>query len=399
MDSEWLSQKREKRLQRALECEDLLPEQKQTLERLNAYWARKGLSFAARANYVTQAQYLGRFLRKPYERATREDLEAYVSQIAERHHPRSAAQMKLVLKVLYKAMLQPSGRGHPDVVSWIQASRSEKRQNHARELLSPAEVLSLAKAANHPRDRAIIMVLYESAMRAGELVNLRVGDVHFDQYGARLALRGKTGERMVRIIRSVKDLQIWLSDYHPNKDDPDSPLFLSLSKRGPRRPVMHDGLRLALLKARSSAGLKKGVHPHLFRHSRLTELARELSQSELNVFAGWAGDSKMARVYIHLGGDDVDQKLLRNAGLLKQQANNPPDPLAVKICGRCHADNPATSSTCRTCTSPLDEKQARTLADEHEKLAKNLPKLMKILDDPRIKELLSTPPAAAGISG
>lgn len=47
------------------------------------------------------------------------------------------------------------------------------------------------------------------------------------------------------------------------------------------------------------------------------ELAKTLSESELKVFAGWTAHSPMAKLYIHLYGDDVDRKMLEKVGFLK----------------------------------------------------------------------------------
>ena len=62
--------------------------------------------------------------------------------------------------------------------------------------------------------------------------------------------------------------------------------------------------------------IKKKIYPHLLRHSRLTELAKELTEQELKVFAGWVAGSNMAQIYVHLSGSDVSNKLLSNAGLI-----------------------------------------------------------------------------------
>ncbi|MEM4505728.1 MAG: hypothetical protein QXE94_06675 [Candidatus Bathyarchaeia archaeon] len=47
------------------------------------------------------------------------------------------------------------------------------------------------------------------------------------------------------------------------------------------------------------AGLKREVWPYLFRHSSLTALAKILTESKLELYAGWVHGSKMARRHVH----------------------------------------------------------------------------------------------------
>ena len=60
----------------------------------------------------------------------------------------------------------------------------------------------MLNAARTTRDRTVIAVLYESGTRVSEMCGLAVGDVEFDQYGARIIVDGKTGVRRVRSMPS-----------------------------------------------------------------------------------------------------------------------------------------------------------------------------------------------------
>ena len=56
--------------------------------------------------------------------------------------------------------------------------------------------------------------MYESGARPEEFLRLTNLDIKVDSKGAVFMLRGKTGERRVRIISFVKLLQQWL-ELHP----------------------------------------------------------------------------------------------------------------------------------------------------------------------------------------
>jgi integrase/recombinase XerD len=389
MDSAWLHADREKDLRNALRCEDIAPAQRETIHRLDAHWARRGLSVASRRHYVGLAKDLGRFLGRPFEEASKQDLEKYVTSLVERHSPHTVVRKKLFVKVFYKALLAPGSKGHPEIVEWIGASRAELNHRKPIELISKETVLRLAAATLNPRDRALIAVLYESAARVGEMINLRIADVSFDAYGARIKLRGKTpGERTVRLIWSALELQRWIEDHHPLRRNPEAPVFIADSRRVRAQALLHDGMGRILNRAARGAGLNRRIHAHLFRHSRLTELAKELSESELKIFAGWSGDSKMAKVYIHLSGEDVERKMLSKAGLLQAVQNESENVLAVRACVRCGQKNPPSSYSCTKCMVPLAEDDVRRTVQAQEKVAAHWETILQILEHPNLKELL-----------
>lgn len=92
----------------------------------------------------------------------------------------------------------------------------------------------MAESCNNPRDRALILLIYETGGRVREIRSLSLGAISFDKYGAILTLGGKTGGRRVRIIFSATTLAEWLN-HHPIKDDPDSPLWTSFDEVGSKR--------------------------------------------------------------------------------------------------------------------------------------------------------------------
>lgn len=59
---------------------------------------------------------------------------------------------------------------------------------------------------------------------------------------------------------------------------------------------------------------------------------------------GWTKDSKMASVYYHLSGKEVDEKLIE---VLNKE---------TKKCLRCEEINPSSYRFCKKCSSPLDIK-------------------------------------------
>ena len=130
------------------------------------------------------------------------------------------------------------------------------------------------------------------------------------------------------------------------------------------------------------AGIKKRVYPHLFRHSRATHLASHLTEAQMKQYFGWVQASKMASVYVHLSGRDVDKALLRLNGI-EVEEDREELKFKPKICPRCKAKNSPDAKFCSNCGFCLDEKTAIQLEElraKADKLMSELVKNPKVLD-------------------
>lgn len=101
----------------------------------------------------------------------------------------------------------------------------------AREdLLTESDRIRLLYACGeNARDRALIDYFYDSGTRPGEILNLQIKYVKFDQHGVILQVDGKTGTRKVRLVETIANLSAWLN-VHPFRDNPNAPLWINLKK-------------------------------------------------------------------------------------------------------------------------------------------------------------------------
>ena len=98
------------------------------------------------------------------------------------------------------------------------------------------------------------------------------------------------------------------------------------------------------------------MNPHMFRHSRATHLACHLTEAQMKEYFGWVQASRMAAIYVHLSGRDVDHALLKLHGIKTDKGDQQPDQLESKPCSRCKTINPCTGRYCSLCGLPLDDK-------------------------------------------
>jgi integrase/recombinase XerD len=122
------------------------------------------------------------------------------------------------------------------------------------------------------RDRAIVWLLKDGAVRIGEALDLRLGDVHWA--GHRLTIRCSKS-RNQRIVPLSDEALASLSDYlrlERPKDLSHDFVFVCLGRRSFGQPFRYRAWVYVCEKARKKAGTPR-VHAHAFRHTCATNLA------------------------------------------------------------------------------------------------------------------------------
>ena len=161
-----------------------------------------------------------------------------------------------------------------------------------RRVLSEEEMRRLFSFAQDFTEKAILVLLIDSKIRAGELLTLTRENVYPDH----IKVKGKTGERDVPIKPETYDMLVQLSS--------SGALF-----RFEGRPIRREYLRIMVRRLMHRAGLKGAkLGPHILRHSAskqhmvhggdLLSLKEELGHST----------TKMTEIYGQLSLTDVKKK-------------------------------------------------------------------------------------------
>lgn len=304
------------------------------------------------------------------------DVNAYILHRRETRKPKTVHNDIVDLRLFFK-WLKPDN----DFFEGIE-SKQPKNRLPTTELLKQEDVMQMLTACQSQRDRALIITLWDSGARIGEIMNLNIRDIQLDKYGAVVVVDGKTGMRRLRLIAAVPDIQLWLNQ-HPQKDNPDAPLFVTHRKYdGELRRLDIRTVENMVKTIAEHASISKNVHPHAFRHGRLTDLVKMgFRESELRIIAGWEDDSAMPAVYIHMSGDDVESKMLKLHGVHtdEEDKEEAKDNLQPVVCPRCKTKNPYDAKYCSQCSMILDSKLAIEVEDKREEAQ---PDLSAILKDP-----------------
>ena len=216
----------------------------------------------------------------------------------------------------------------------------------------------LRACGDSPMDKAMLAVHMEAGTRIGELLSMQIRHVVTDEYGAMIAVDGKTGARKIRIVSSVPDLVKWINA-HPYRDDPNHALFISTRNSLIMGCALsYHGFNQRLKKWCKIAGITKRMHSHLFRHAEITNLAGKLTEPEQRIRHGWTSGSSMPSRYSHMNNQDVDDKMLQIMGIKKPTVE---EETKFLECQYCHIKHPLDTKYCETCMKPLDVVEAARL--------------------------------------
>jgi integrase len=292
------------------------------------------------------------FMGKRFEDLTKDDFVRFFAEAPSKWRIGSVHLMKARVKHFFAWLYGCEPHEFPACVKWIRINnpgRGSKTKGiitsiSLEDVLKDEDVTKLVDAADHPRSKALIMVLYESAAEAQELLNMKVKDVIRDREHVKVALHGEAGVRYIRVHHASPYLFQWLN-IHPKGEDPDAPLW----------NMSYSNLHRTLGAIRRKSGIKKPVSARALRHAGLTKWAKVMPEQLLKLFAGWRPDSKMASIYVHLSGGDLDEKLGEAYGEqpLEQKEFKIEGAQPIK-CARCKTENPAENLFCWRCGMDLE---------------------------------------------
>lgn len=161
-------------------------------------------------------------------------------------------------------------------------------------------LISARGGMNPLRDTAIIMILFDTGIRVGELLNLTENDLIPSQ--GMMKVRGKTGGRVVPVSRNVmKRIREYIQRERPSS--PITPLFLTSSEES----MGYSSVKLMLQRNFKRAGLKY-KSPHCFRRGFASSFVRK-SGGDVFALQRILGHTTltMSNRYVTLNSEDLKQ--------------------------------------------------------------------------------------------
>lgn len=239
----------------------------------------------------------------------------------------------------------------------------------AHEYLTHDDILSLVNAAQSKKQKAMIYVGWESALRASSFTKVKLGDLiqlssnGKDTFRIRVRKEDIKGQReqcvpVPILLYSVPYLLQWLEE-HQFKSNPDAPLFYRLDKKT-KNPVNHNSayLNVFLKRTASKTNIKKKMFWHGLRHSH-TKFLRDSGYADhiIKRMHGLSEKSHMLEVYSRFDEKDTMDYVFKKEGLSdeKELDNSRFEP---RVCPRCQHNNLPDAKYCKKCWLVLDAQEA-----------------------------------------
>lgn len=222
----------------------------------------EGCSERTLAYYKATIEHMLSIIVVPLRQVQTDDLRAYLAEYQS-------------INNCSKTTVDNIRRNLSSFFSWLEAEdyiiKSPIRRIHkirtgskVKETLSEECIEKLRDSCLHIRDLAMIDLLYSTGIRVGELVNLNIGDINFEE--RECIVYGK-GNKQRKVYFDAK-AKVHLKRYLEERNDYNEALFVTLDS--PFKRLKISGVEIRLRKLGRLAVLDQRVHPHKFRRSMAT---------------------------------------------------------------------------------------------------------------------------------
>ena len=258
---------------------------------------------------------------------------------------------KTILKGFYQFLIRYNLTDiDPSDISSIKISVKDCQTKTAGDILTEEEIERLIRNSISIRDKAMIYTMYEGGFRACEIGKMRWSQISFDEYGVVINVDEKTKkERYVRLVAAREYLALLKNNY-PLEPKGDNYVFL----KNNNTPLTYAAMHKQLQTITERAGIEKRVTPHLFRHSRITQMIRNGYSESIIKKMMWGNiNTKEFETYLHLCNKDIDNEVFCKNGIIipdKVEGRR----LDAIQCRNCNTINPGTFSVCVKCGMPID---------------------------------------------
>lgn len=287
---------------------------------------------------------------KDYDKVTHNET-FYWEKFLKQYKNATQNSYNTIVKSFYNAIYDLEDQKPPKCIRDLMTSREEDILG-VKDVITYSDKDFLVSKAKTPRDRAILSILHEWGVRSKELLTQNVGDFRKENGAWWMHIpKGKKTSfaRDVPLFDSVQAITTYLNN-HPNKDDPDAPMWITERVlHGERGRFQKGALDKMLKDLQRDSGFQKNIRPHVWRHSSASLKASRL---EFPVFCethGWAGNSKHAKRYIHISKASKLTAIQKMHGLKTEEQE---EEKTVIQCA-CGFINPKTNKFCGGCSNAL----------------------------------------------
>lgn len=251
-------------------------------------------------------------------------------------------------------------------------TRKKKELEHGKDSLTQGEIESLAAACDNWRDKAYIMMSFDTMARVQSILSMQVKDAIRDEHGEIwLNLKTKEGAIKVDLTFSAPYFSKWLS-LHPDPR-PDQYLFCA-RRKGVLQAWGYNAAKLLLLRLKEKTKIKKRLHTHIFRRSGANFWKQMgVSDQVIERRGDWTWGSKALRTS-YLSSNESEAHEASSAALKGTKPKTAVSIFTPIICVVCQWQNLPDTEYCANCHHKLSvkeiAKESSRMAEMQQQLAK-----------------------------
>lgn len=252
--------------------------------------------------------------------------------------------------------------------AWIEDFAPPRRQTDRKdpdEMLGEDDIEAIRRQLQFRRDKAFLELDVDTGLRRTAACQLRAGDVDLDNEPPTVRLnpdgRSQKGAEDHAVGRiDLKDsavhVRTWLREDHPEAPDPpdDAPLFPVENGYDPEdraNCAAHPQTVADQVKdAAEDAGVSKPVNLHSFKHAAVKRFRWRygMTWEAIRDRVLWSDNSlaEMMEIYGRLDEGERRERIREQMGQTTDQGDDGP---AVRPCGTCSTEVPASANFCPQC--------------------------------------------------
>jgi len=347
------------------------------------YNTTRGITVGRRKLLLQESFLWAEIFSQDMKTATKTQIQSIIAKVMNRNDLAIMTKEKkiTVLKQLYKHLLGDD-EDLPPQMKWTRHIRFKHPEKKASDMLTRDDLKQLLKSCLGERESVILYFLWETGVRAGELLNIKISDLKDNRSYFTVEVDGKTGRRNIPIVETVPYMRKWLN-MHPAKHDTNAPVFCAINGQKVV-PLDQRGLSAIIKRTARRAGITKPVNPHHFRHSAATRLSSTISTAVLCKLMGWGQGSSMPATYLHLSNDQAIDAVLKIHGVNKTAVV--PEPVEMVICPSCQFSNIPSDILCANCNRMLNQTNAIEKDTAFEKMQEEVRVVKALLNIPDEKD-------------
>ena len=425
---------------------EISPHNKEILEDFFKKARSGGSGKAILRDYSSRFNKLGEIIDFKLDEASKQDIEEIYGMFnqdeirkrnGEKYSDYSKDKFDSTLKKFYTWFIKKQGKGYnPDLdgealVEDVEMNIDLSTNVDPDRLPTPKQVRKAWKHAKNLRDQTLIIILWSTGARVGEIFNTEYNDyiltwdnITFQEDKAWIELKGKTGEREIPVKTGKALLEKFYQESECGKDSPvfreqrqktfcpecgsKVSLDSSNTSKGSKkyscnscswkgdgyevdrfyRPMTDDAVRRVLEKTVERAGFEDEfkTNPHDFgRKSRAVYKARiGNTEHQLRAFFGWSETSDAPKHYISTVKEDLEKALAEEFGEDVEYDNGyDEEALRPVECVSCGEVNSPVVDVCEECGNALtDQGEEVTRSESSQGLSDSLSELAEEQDIP-----------------